>query len=200
MQERTTITQWVIQCKREQQLSELYNARENNNNSVSYTMQERTTINRQPHYAGQEDQTKCLIDIKYMLKLCGCDSTPLNPGLSNTTKTNIFLCLYCSDLLSSFFYPPQQHTHMSDSLAYHYMQDSVLCIWYDIYFLTAIGLSPGGRCTVHIYIQTIHRTIQSKQYTEQHNNKSAGHAPSWLVIPWHLPYNRGKSTEKPQSG
>ena len=41
--------------------------------------------------------------------------------------------------------------------------------------------------------QTIHRTTQ--QFW-----KSAGRAPSWLVIPWHLPYNRGKSTEKPQSG
>ena len=41
--------------------------------------------------------------------------------------------------------------------------------------------------------QTIHRTIQ--QFW-----KSACRAPSWLVIPWHLPYNRGKSTEKPQSG
>ena len=70
-----------------------------------------------------------------------------------------------------------------------------------IYLLTAIGLSPGGRSTVHIYTQTIHRTIQNKQYIEQHNNwKSADRAPSWLVIPWHLPYNRGKSTEKPQSG
>jgi hypothetical protein len=39
-----------------------------------------------------------------------------------------------------------------------------------IYLLTAIGLSPGGRITVHIYTQTIHRTIQNKQYTEQHNN------------------------------
>ena len=72
----------------------------------------------------------------------------------------------------------------------------------------AIGLSPGGRSTVHIYTQTIRRTIQNKQYIGQHNNlrttqqfrKSAGRAPSWLVIPWHLPYNRGKSTEKPQSG
>ena len=75
-------------------------------------------------------------------------------------------------------------------------------IWYDmIYLLTAIGLSPGGSSTVHIYTQTIHRTIQNKQYIEQHNNwKSAGRAPSWLVIPWHLPYNRGKSMEKPQSG
>ena len=69
-----------------------------------------------------------------------------------------------------------------------------------IYLLTAIGLSPGGSSTVHIYTQTIHRTIQNKQYIEQHNWMSAGRAPSWLVLPWHLPYNRGKSTEKPQSG
>ena len=39
-----------------------------------------------------------------------------------------------------------------------------------IYLLTAIGLSPGGSSTVHIYTQTIHRTIQNKQYVEQHNN------------------------------
>ena len=70
-----------------------------------------------------------------------------------------------------------------------------------IYLLTAIGLSPGGSSTVHIYTQTTHRTTQNKQYIEQHNNflKSAGRAPFWLVIPWHLPYNRGESTEKPQS-
>jgi hypothetical protein len=37
-------------------------------------------------------------------------------------------------------------------------------IWYDmIYFLTAIGLTPGGSSTVHIYTQTIHRTTQSTQ-------------------------------------
>jgi hypothetical protein len=28
------------------------------------------------------------------------------------------------------------------------------------------------------------------------NLVSAGRAPSLRVIPWHLPYNRGKSTEK----
>jgi len=39
-----------------------------------------------------------------------------------------------------------------------------------IYLLTAIGLTPGGSCTVHIYTQTIHRTTQNKQYIEQHNN------------------------------
>ena len=37
-------------------------------------------------------------------------------------------------------------------------------IWYDIrymiYVLTAIGLTPGGSSTVHIYTQTVHRTTQ----------------------------------------
>jgi len=29
-----------------------------------------------------------------------------------------------------------------------------------IYLLTAIGLTPGGRSTAHIYTQTTHRTTQ----------------------------------------
>jgi uncharacterized integral membrane protein len=71
-----------------------------------------------------------------------------------------------------------------------------------IYLLTAIGLSTGSRSTVHIYKQTIHRTIQKKQYIEQHKQfwKSADRAKSWLVKPRHLPYNRGKIMEKPQLG
>jgi len=39
-----------------------------------------------------------------------------------------------------------------------------------IYLLTAIGLSPGGSSTVHIYTQTVLRMTQNKQYIEQHNN------------------------------
>jgi len=31
---------------------------------------------------------------------------------------------------------------------------------YDMIYLTAIGLSPGGSSTVHIYTQTIHRKTQ----------------------------------------
>ena len=66
-------------------------------------------------------------------------------------------------------------------------------IWYDmIYLLTAIGLTPGGSSTVHIYTQTIHRTTQSTQHIEQHSSlirKSADRAPSLRGIPWHLPYN-----------
>jgi len=30
-----------------------------------------------------------------------------------------------------------------------------------MYLLTAIGLTPGGSSTVHIYRRTIHRTTQS---------------------------------------
>ena len=68
-------------------------------------------------------------------------------------------------------------------------RENVGCYYDMIYLLTAIGLSPGGSSTVHIYTQTIHRTTQNKQYIEQYNNwKSAGRAPSWIVIPWHLPY------------
>jgi len=35
-----------------------------------------------------------------------------------------------------------------------------------VYLLTAVGLSPGGSSTVDIYTQTIHRTIQNKQYID----------------------------------
>ena len=60
-----------------------------------------------------------------------------------------------------------------------------------IYLSTAIGLTPGGSSTVHIYTQTVHRTTQIT--TEEHKQqliwKSAGRAPSLRVLPWHLPYN-----------
>jgi len=70
-----------------------------------------------------------------------------------------------------------------------------------IYLLTAIGLTPSGSSTLHIYTHTIHRMTQNKQYIEQQKFwKSAGCALSLRVIPWHLPYNQGKSTEKHQSG
>jgi len=33
-------------------------------------------------------------------------------------------------------------------------------IYHMIYLLTAIGLTPGGSSTVHIYTQRVHRTTQ----------------------------------------
>ena len=42
-----------------------------------------------------------------------------------------------------------------------------LLVWYDmIYFLTAIGFTPGGSSTVHIYTQTIHRTTRLTKWEE----------------------------------
>jgi len=35
-----------------------------------------------------------------------------------------------------------------------------------IYLLTAIGLTPGGSSTVHVYTQTIHRTTQLTSFVE----------------------------------
>jgi len=44
-----------------------------------------------------------------------------------------------------------------------------MTVCYDmIYLLTAIGLTPGGSSTVHIYTQTIHRTTQLTKYTREH--------------------------------
>jgi len=63
-----------------------------------------------------------------------------------------------------------------------------------IYSLTAIGLTPGGSSTVHIYTQTVHNATQLTNWEEW------GRAPSMRVIPWYLLYNWGQSTEKPQSG
>jgi len=71
-------------------------------------------------------------------------------------------------------------------------------------YLTAIGLPPGGSSTVHIYTQTIERTTQSiltiHSTTHFTYRKNADRVPSLRGIPWHLPCNGGKSTEKPQSG
>jgi uncharacterized integral membrane protein len=36
-----------------------------------------------------------------------------------------------------------------------------------MYLLTAIGLTPGGSSTVHIYTQTVHRTTQLTTRTTQ---------------------------------
>ena len=77
-----------------------------------------------------------------------------------------------------------------------------------IYLLTAIGLTPGGSSTVHIYTQTpggsstvhiytqtpggsstVHIYTQTIHRTTQQFWKSAGRVPSLRVIPWHLPYN-----------
>ena len=77
-----------------------------------------------------------------------------------------------------------------------------LVIWYTIYLLTAIVLSAGGSSTVHIYTQTIHRTIQNKQYIQQHNNFGRVWAVPGLgeLYPGICLTTDDKAREKPQSG
>jgi hypothetical protein len=72
---------------------------------------------------------------------------------------------------------------------------------YDI-FVNCNWIATRWHSTVHIYTQTNtkNNTKQTIHKTTQNLWKSAGRAPSLRVLPWHLPYNWGKSTEKPQSG
>jgi hypothetical protein len=52
-----------------------------------------------------------------------------------------------------------------DMIWYDAIRYNTMCydtLWYDmIHLLTAIGLTPGGSSTVHIYTKSIHRTTQS---------------------------------------
>jgi hypothetical protein len=70
------------------------------------------------------------------------------------------------------------------------------------YLLTAIGLTPGGSSTVHIYTQTIHRTTQKKQHLKQHKNNLKQCWPCPVLVSFTLAFalQLRKSTEKPQSG
>jgi len=66
--------------------------------------------------------------------------------------------------------------------------------WYDIYILlTAIGLSPSGSSTVHIYTQTVHKTTQWNRIPRTyitikiHKQNHKKHVPfslNLLLYPW----------------
>jgi len=55
-----------------------------------------------------------------------------------------------------------------------------------IYLLTAIGLTPGGNSTVHIYTQTIHKTTKSTKTihrtTQFSNWKEFGPCPVFVNV------------------
>jgi hypothetical protein len=50
-------------------------------------------------------------------------------------------------------------------------RDRPVEVFYHYLFLTAIGLTPGGSSTVHIYTQTVHR-IQRKKHIKQQKEKN----------------------------
>ena len=79
--------------------------------------------------------------------------------------------------------------------------DSQIRKLYDIFVNYNWVVTQWQQYSTHLHTNnTQNDTKQTIYRTTQQFWKSAGRAPSWLVIPWHLPYNQGKSTEKPQSG
>jgi hypothetical protein len=88
-----------------------------------------------------------------------------------------------------------------DMIWYDMIYDMILydVIWHDmIYFLTVIWVATRWQqYSTHLHTnntqndtkQTIHRT------TQKYWKFSARRAPSLRVLPWHLPYNRGKTRE-----
>jgi hypothetical protein len=50
--------------------------------------------------------------------------------------------------------------HLSTQCRHYLKTTKHTCMLMLIYLLTAIGLTPGGSSTVHIYTQTIHRTTK----------------------------------------
>ena len=68
------------------------------------------------------------------------------------------------------------------------------CMNIKIYLLTAIGLSPGGSSTVHIYTQTIRRTTQLSNWEE------CRPCPVFARYTLAFVLQLRQSTEKPQSG
>jgi hypothetical protein len=103
----------------------------------------------------------------------------------------MFLGFRSRDLNNKVCFIDEQCTVMSvswhpfEGFSYNFIHILIL-----IYLLTAIGLSPGGSSTVHIYSKTIHRTTQDKQDVEQHNNLGeCGPCRVLASYTWHLPYN-----------
>ena len=75
-----------------------------------------------------------------------------------------------------------------------------------IYLLTAIGLTPGGSSTVHIYTQTIHRTTQlntqtntnTQNNTIQYTEQEVKHGTTQLTYTEQLIYTEEHKHRKTQ--
>ena len=76
----------------------------------------------------------------------------------------------------------------------HVLQAYSAVVYNMIYLLTAIGGDTRWqKYSTHLHTNnTQNDTKQIIHRTTQQFWKSADRAPSWLVLPWHLPYNWGK--------
>jgi hypothetical protein len=74
----------------------------------------------------------------------------------------------------------------------------MITLWNDVFVKLQLGCHP---------VAAVQCTLTGKQHTERHKKtirrttqkfwKSAGRAPYLRVIPWNLPCNWAKSTERP---
>jgi hypothetical protein len=80
--------------------------------------------------------------------------------------------------------------------------DMIYDTWYDIFVKCNWVVTRWQQYSTHLQTNnTMYTDIKQKIHrTTQKVWKSARRVPSLRVIPWHLPYNWGKSTNKPQSG
>jgi hypothetical protein len=79
----------------------------------------------------------------------------------------------------------ERSSHMNFIILYIYV------IWYIYIFNRSWVDTRWQQYITHLHTNSTHNTEKGKL-------GSAGRAPSLRIIPWHLPYNWAKSTEKPQ--
>jgi hypothetical protein len=97
--------------------------------------------------------------MSYTVKIycLSCVKKVLMKRFKDYTKHCGFLMAVCYVWLLGFWTLCIEWSSQSSGL-----WEQLVLWWYDIYLLTAIGLSPGGSSTVHIYTQTVHRMTQKK--------------------------------------
>jgi hypothetical protein len=79
-------------------------------------------------------------------------------------------------------------------------QNISFCIWYEIYIFNRSWVDTRWQQYITHWVDTrwqqyiTHWHTNSTQNTDKGKLGSAGRAPSLRIIPWHLPYNWGKTT------
>ena len=118
----------------------------------------------------------CLLILK-MKSICLFETSAITDKSTQCNSPGDFnlkqhRCENLKSRMHSYSFPLPTSSSSLPSIAYFlvcFFLCHILLIWYDI-FVNYNWVVTGGSSTVHIYTQTIHRTIQDKQYIEQQNN------------------------------
>ena len=121
--------------------------------------------------------------------------SPDRPWGTPSPLYNAYWVIYNGKAAEAWRWPPTPHLWYDDMIWYD-------MIWYDMIWYDMIWYDMIWYLFNRIWVDTRwqHHTthLQQKLHTihREYNSGSAGRAPSLRVIPWHLPYNWGKSTKK----